>query len=111
MSGAGVRDTELWEIESAITDKTAAVAYTATPDSLPSLQQIKRTVLKYDIPVIVDAAAQLPPPSNLRRFIDEGADLVCFSGGKALRGPQATGIIAKTHMLSSADGDIYLKVK
>ena len=94
LAGAGVRDTELWEIESAITDKTAAIAYTAMPHSLPSLQQIKRTVLKYDIPVIVDGAAQLPPPSNLRRFINEGADLVCFSGGKALRGPQATGIIA-----------------
>ena len=94
LAGAGVRDTELWEIEAAITDRTAAIAYTAMPNSLPSLQQIKQTVLKYDIPVIVDGAAQLPPPSNLRRFIEEGADLVCFSGGKALRGPQATGIIA-----------------
>ena len=94
LAGAGVRDTELWEIEAAITDRTAAIAYTAIPNSLPSLQQIKQTVLKYNIPVIVDGAAQLPPPSNLRRFIDVGADLVCFSGGKALRGPQATGIIA-----------------
>ena len=94
LAGAGVRETELWEIESAITDKTAAIAYTAMPHSLPSLKQIKRTVLAYDIPIIVDAAAQLPPRSNLHRFINEGADLVCFSGGKALRGPQGTGIIA-----------------
>ena len=94
LAGAGVRDTELWEIEAAITDRTAAIAYTAMPHSLPSLHQIKRAVLNYDIPVIVDGAAQLPPPINLRRFIDEGADLVCFSGGKALRGPQATGIVA-----------------
>ncbi len=41
--------------------------------------------------MIVDAAAQLPPQSNLKRFIREGADLVAFSGGKALGGPQASG--------------------
>ena len=46
------------------------------------------------IPVIVDAAAQLPPKSNLRRFFDLGADLVAFSGGKAIGGPQASGILA-----------------
>ena len=46
------------------------------------------------MPVLVDAAAALPPPENLRRFITEGADLVTFSGGKALRGPQASGILA-----------------
>lgn len=44
-------------------------------------------------PVIVDAAAQVPPPGNLTRFLDEGADLVVFSGGKGLRGPQSSGLI------------------
>lgn len=37
---------------------------------------------------------QLPRVSSLRRFIDEGADLVAFSGGKAIGGPQASGILA-----------------
>ena len=46
------------------------------------------------IPLIVDAAAQLPPKENLRRFIAMGVDLVAFSGGKALGGPQASGILA-----------------
>ena len=46
------------------------------------------------MPVIVDAAAELPPRSNLRRFLAEGADLVVFSGGKAIGGPQASGILA-----------------
>jgi D-glucosaminate-6-phosphate ammonia-lyase len=46
-----------------------------------------------DLPVLVDAAGELPPRSNLRRFIDAGADLVAFSGGKAIRGPQATGML------------------
>jgi D-glucosaminate-6-phosphate ammonia-lyase len=45
------------------------------------------------LPVIVDAAAALPPAENLRRLIAAGADLVSFSGGKALRGPQASGIL------------------
>jgi L-seryl-tRNA(Ser) seleniumtransferase len=44
--------------------------------------------------VIVDAAAELPPRANLRRFTAEGADLVAFSGGKAIGGPQASGILA-----------------
>jgi D-glucosaminate-6-phosphate ammonia-lyase len=45
------------------------------------------------VPVIVDAAAALPPPENLSRYTAAGADLVAFSGGKALHGPQASGIL------------------
>ena len=41
--------------------------------------------MRSGVPVIVDAAAELPPRSNLRRFIAEGADLVVFSGGKVDR--------------------------
>jgi L-seryl-tRNA(Ser) seleniumtransferase len=44
--------------------------------------------------VIVDAAAQLPPAANLRRFVADGADLVVYSGGKAIGGPQSSGILA-----------------
>lgn len=44
--------------------------------------------------VVVDAAAQLPPASNLWRYTrDLGADLAVFSGGKHIRGPQSTGLI------------------
>jgi L-seryl-tRNA(Ser) seleniumtransferase len=45
------------------------------------------------LPLIVDCAAILPPRQNLTRFTEEGADLVIFSGGKAIRGPNNTGII------------------
>ena len=48
---------------------------------------------RHGVPVIVDAAAELPPAGNLRRFVDEGADLAVFSGGKGLRGPQTTGLV------------------
>ena len=40
-----------------------------------------------------DAAGELPPRSNLRSIAATGADLVAFSGGKSIRGPQSTGIL------------------
>ena len=92
-SGAGVRDAEDWEIEAAISDHTAAIFYVADAHARPPLADITRLAKVHGIPVIVDAAAQLPPQSNLRRFIDEGADLVAFSGGKVIGGPQASGIL------------------
>jgi len=49
---------------------------------------------RHGIPVIVDASMSLPPASNLRRFVAEGADLVAFSGGKTIRGPQGAGFLA-----------------
>ena len=92
-AGAGVRDAEAWEIADAITDRTAAVFY--VPDRLarPPLSEVIAVAHAASVPVIIDAAAQLPPQANLRRFIAEGADLVAFSGGKAINGPQATGIL------------------
>lgn len=93
-AGAGVRDAEAWEIADAINERTAAVCYVATPLARPPLPEVVRVARAHGIPVIVDAAAQLPPRDNLRRFIAEGADLVAFSGGKAIGGPQASGILA-----------------
>jgi D-glucosaminate-6-phosphate ammonia-lyase len=89
------RGTEPWELEAAITPQTAAVAYcvtNATPWSLP-LPTVATIAHRHGLPVIVDAAAELPPAENLRRFVDEGGDLVVFSGGKGLRGPQPSGLI------------------
>jgi L-seryl-tRNA(Ser) seleniumtransferase len=93
-TGAGVRGIEAWEIEAAITPRTAAFAFAAGPGNTPDLQTAVEVCRGRDIPVIVDAAAQLPPKSNLKRFLELGADLVAFSGGKAIGGPQASGILA-----------------
>jgi D-glucosaminate-6-phosphate ammonia-lyase len=101
-SGAGVRDCEAWEIADAITPRTAAVLHVATPWSRPGLAETVAAAHGCGVPVLVDAAAQLPPASNLRRFIAEGADLVVFSGGKALRGPQASGILCGRRELIAA---------
>jgi L-seryl-tRNA(Ser) seleniumtransferase len=93
-SGPGVRDAAPWEIEAAITPRTAAVCYLAQPQSRPALAEVASAAHAHAIPVLVDAAAQLPPAENLRRFLAEGADLVAFSGGKAIGGPQSSGILA-----------------
>jgi len=91
--GSGVRGLESWEIEAAIGPNTVAVAYAANPSGQPPLPAVVAVAEKHGLPVIVDAAAQLPPRTNLRRFISEGASLVAYSGGKAIRGPQGTGIL------------------
>jgi L-seryl-tRNA(Ser) seleniumtransferase len=91
----GAGGTQPWQIDEAITDKTVAVACPIidTPGTVP-LKQVAEIAHAKGVPVIVDAAAELPPRSNLKRFIAEGADLVVFSGGKAIGGPQASGILA-----------------
>lgn len=98
-AGAGVRAVESWEFEAAITPKTAAIAYFFKPESNPPIEEVIRIGRKHKIPVLVDAAAQLPPVENLRRFTEMGADLVAFSGGKGLRGPQNTGMLVGTREL------------
>lgn len=86
-----------WELEAAIGPATAAVLYVAGEHVAHGALSLAQTVAiahERGVPVIVDAAAQLPPPANLWRFTRElGADLAVFSGGKDLRGPQASGLI------------------
>lgn len=102
-SGAGIRDAEPWEIADAITANTACVLYVAAPQSEPTLPEVAAVAHERGVPVLVDAAAQLPPVPNLRRFISEGADLVAFSGGKIILGPQASGmLVGKRELVQSA---------
>jgi len=56
------------------------------------------------VPVVVDAASMLPPRENLFKYLRMGADLVNFSGGKGIRGPQSTGILAGRKDLIRAAG-------
>jgi L-seryl-tRNA(Ser) seleniumtransferase len=93
-AGAGERDAEPWEIAAAIGPRTAAVLWVADEAARPDLEAVVAVAHERQVPVIVDAAAELPPRANLRRPIAAGADLVTFSGGKALGGPQASGILA-----------------
>lgn len=81
--------------EAAITERTAAVAYVmyfGREASLP-LERVIAIAHRHQLPVIVDAAAQLPPAANLWRLTEMGADMVIFSGGKTMRGPQDSGLV------------------
>ncbi|HEY2996608.1 MAG TPA: aminotransferase class V-fold PLP-dependent enzyme [Methylomirabilota bacterium] len=92
------RRTQPFELEEAITERTAAVAYLVSPFTSPpgtlTLEQVVAVAHKRNVPVIVDAASMLPPRENLLKFLRQGADLVSYSGGKGIRGPQSTGILA-----------------
>lgn len=102
-SNAGVRRAELWEFEAAITPQTAGIAYVHGPVSCPKLNDVVEMAHRHGLPVIVDAAGELPPRENLKRIPATEADLVAFSGGKAIRGPQATGILCgRQDLISSA---------
>ncbi len=93
VSGAGVRRTEVWEYEAAICENTAGILYVYTKDSAPALADVVSLGQKHNLPVLVDAAGELPPPSNLTTLVASGANLVAFSGGKAIGGPQASGLL------------------
>ena len=85
-----------WQLEGAINERTAAVAYLCAPFSsnkvLP-LERVCEIAHAHEVPVIVDAASMLPPRANLYRYLRAGADMVVYSGGKGVRGPQGSGIL------------------
>lgn len=95
-----------WELEHAIGPETAAVVWVAGSHLPPAALDLEATVRiahERGVPVIVDAAAQLPPVSNLWHFTTAcGADAAVFSGGKALRGPQASGLLVGSAPLVQA---------
>lgn len=84
-------------LETAFSPRTAAVLYFAgahfAAHALP-LPDVVAAAHGQKVPVLVDAAAQIPPISNLWHFTREaGADAAIFSGGKGLRGPQSSGLV------------------
>ena len=74
--------------------KTAAYYYTVRSSRRSlSLDKVIQVAHKHGVPVIVDAASELPPKNQLSRYVEKGADLVVFSGGKYLGGPNNSGIL------------------
>jgi seryl-tRNA(Sec) selenium transferase len=59
-----------------------------------SLERCREITGRAGVPLMVDAANMLPPWDNLRRLASLGVDLICISGGKHMRGPQCSGILA-----------------
>lgn len=97
-----VHITKAWEFESNITEHTVAICYAYLTGNHPPLEEVITVGKKYRIPVLVDAAGQVPPVANLRKFISMGADLVAFSGGKGIQGPQDSGILCGRRDLIAA---------
>jgi D-glucosaminate-6-phosphate ammonia-lyase len=93
VSNAGVRRTEAWEYEAAIDDRVAGIVYVSGGDSQPPLADVVEIAKRHQLPILCDAAGELPPRENLQAILNAGVDLVAFSGGKAIRGPQSTGIL------------------
>lgn len=84
-------------LEAAITDRTCGVLWFAgTQHPAPGLgiEEIIAAAHHHGVPVVVDAAAQIPPVASLWSYtVGLGADAVIISGGKGLRGPQTTGLL------------------
>lgn len=84
----------LAQIERAITARTAAIGFVwQGMQETPDLDAVVDLAHRRGLPVIVDAACALPPIENLTSFSCRGADLIAYSGGKHLGGPQASGIL------------------
>jgi L-seryl-tRNA(Ser) seleniumtransferase len=94
------------ELERAINGRTAMIYFLVAdkhfgtyrdqldaPGGKISLEECIAVAKKTRIPLLIDAAAELPPVENLAGYTKMGADLVAFSGGKGLRGPQNAGLL------------------
>ena len=97
VGGKPVVVSSLDALRRAINDKTALLCtgYSADPDPIdpPPLAEMVSICKSAGVPIFVDAAGGIPPIDNIRRYARMGVDLYGFSGGKGLRGPQASGLL------------------
>ena len=83
------------DLERAVNDRTAMMMFLNENDHAGKIKTAEFVELgkKRGIPTFTDAAADVPPVDALSRFTKMGFDLVTFSGGKGLRGPQSCGLL------------------
>ena len=83
------------EFERAVNERTAMALFfnDADPRGQIRIEQFVALCRKHGIPSFNDAAADVPPVENLRKYTQMGFDLVTFSGGKGIRGPQSAGLL------------------
>src|SRR5262249_49824605 len=83
------------EFEKAVNEKTAMMLFfnDADPRGKIKIEEFVALGKKHNIPTFNDAAADVPPTENLSKYTKLGFDLVTFSGGKGLRGPQSAGLL------------------
>jgi L-seryl-tRNA(Ser) seleniumtransferase len=96
MRNSGIRFVEvetLEEYEQAFNDRTVMAHFFNAAEGKISREDWVRVARQHGVPSFNDAAADVPPISNLWKYTQMGFDLVTFSGGKGLRGPQCTGLL------------------
>jgi L-seryl-tRNA(Ser) seleniumtransferase len=109
------------QLEAAINDRTAMLFFMNKADPYGKIRREEWVELgrKHGIPTFLDAAADTPPREHLASYARMGFDLVAFSGGKSLRGPQSTGLLvgrkdliaAARHNASPYDGTVGRAMK
>jgi L-seryl-tRNA(Ser) seleniumtransferase len=83
------------QLEAAVNPRTAMMLFFNANDPVGQIHAAEFVALgkKHRIPTMNDASADVPPASNFRKYTEAGFDLVTFSGGKGIRGPQSAGIL------------------
>ena len=93
--GDGVGPVTRDELEAGFGPRTALVYWgTGEPPGSLLVEEVVQVAHAHGVPVLVDNSNYLPPKEHLWRYVEAGADLVAFSGGKGLQGPQGAGILA-----------------
>ena len=83
------------ELRQAVNDRTAMMHFSnfANAEGQIKVDEWVRLAKEFKIPCMNDAAADTPPVSHLWDYANMGYDLITFSGGKAMRGPQCAGLL------------------
>jgi uncharacterized pyridoxal phosphate-dependent enzyme len=93
------------DVRKAVNSQTAMMHFTnfADDDGQVKVEEWVKLAHQLNIPAFIDAAADTPPVSRLWDFANMGYDLIAFSGGKAIRGPQCAGLlIGKKDLIACA---------
>jgi L-seryl-tRNA(Ser) seleniumtransferase len=92
------------DLEKAVNDKTAMMLFYNNNNPVGRIrdEEFVRLGKKHGVPTFNDAAADVPPVENLWKYTKMGFDLVSFSGGKGLRGPQSAGLLLGRKALVAA---------
>ena len=83
------------DLDKAVNPQTAMMHFAnwLNPDGQIKVDEWVKLAKKHNLPCFNDAAADVPPVSHLWDYTNMGYDLVTFSGGKAMRGPQCAGLL------------------